>query len=63
MNREEIKQKVLFNKKRINQIFNPGIFVLQQEAMDLMAEIEDLQKQCDHDFKYGKCIYCDLEEK
>ena len=63
MSGDEIRQKILFNKERINQIYNPGIFVLQAEAADLMAEIEELQAQCQHEFKNGKCIYCDLEEK
>lgn len=62
MNGKQIRQKVLFNKERINQIYNPGIFVLQQEVADLMAEIDELQEQCQHEFKDGKCIYCDIEE-
>ncbi len=62
MTGEEIRQKILFNKERINQIYNPGIFVLQAEAAELMAENEELQAQCKHEFKNGKCIYCDLEE-
>lgn len=62
MNGKEIRQKILFNKERINQIFNPGIFILQEEAAELMAEIDELQKQCNHEFEDGKCIYCGVEE-
>ncbi len=62
MNGKEIRQKILFNEERIGQIYNPGIFVLQQEAAELMAEIEELQAQCEHEFKDGQCIYCGIEE-
>lgn len=63
MNGQEIKQRILFNKDRINQIYNPGIFILQEEAAQLMAEIDELQAQCEHEFENGKCIYCELEEE
>ena len=62
MTGEEIRQKILFNKARIDQIFNPGIFVLQEEATKLMEENEKLQEQCEHTFKDGVCIYCGAKE-
>ena len=63
MTGEEIREKILFNKQRIEQLFDPGIFVLQEEATKLIEENEHLQSICNHQYENGVCIYCGKEEK
>ncbi len=63
MTGEEIRDKILFNKQRIEQLFDPGIFVLQEEVAKLVEENEHLQSICNHKFENGVCIYCGKEDK
>lgn len=63
MDGNTIKEKILFNNQKIEEIFDPSIFILQEQVVKLMKENEELQAQCPHEFKDGVCIYCGLEEK
>lgn len=62
MSGEEIREKVLFNNQRIQELLDPSVFILQPEVQELLEENEELQAQCPHIFQEGKCIYCGKTE-
>lgn len=63
MTNQEIRDKIIFNRKKIKELLDPSIFILQPEVSKLIEEIEELQTQCSHDFVGGVCIYCDIAAK
>ena len=62
MNGEEIREKVLFNNQKIQELLDPSIFILQPEVQKYLEENEELQSICPHIFREGKCIYCGKAE-
>ena len=38
-------------------------FILSGRVAEIMDEIENLRKECTHDFVNGVCIYCGQEEE
>ena len=59
MQPNEIKKKIDENNRRIEAIFNPAAFVLNEEVAALLKENSELREQCIHDFdENGLCIYC-----
>ena len=62
MKGEEIREKILFNNQKIEEIFDPSIFILQEQVVKLQEENEKLRAECSHKFENGVCIYCGLEE-
>lgn len=63
MNGDEIKEKILFNNHKIEELSDPSTFVLKPEIQELMEENEQLRKECQHKFVHGVCIYCDALER
>ena len=57
MTQLEIKQKIENN----NQIIESQ-FTLNNTVRKLLAENAELQKQCQHQYEGGYCIYCYKEE-
>ena len=58
----EIHKKIDDNNRIIQNLFNPNSFVLNNTIKDLLKENEELQKQCNHEFEDGYCVYCYIEE-
>ena len=58
----EIKEKIDTNNKIIEDIMNPGKFVLNNTVYELLQENRKLQNACKHHFVNGYCEYCYLEE-
>lgn len=54
----EIKQKIEENNRKIESLLTPNMFTLNNEVSILLKENENLQKNCDHSFENGFCIYC-----
>ena len=54
----DIKRKIDLNNQLIEQALRPNQFTLNNTVMGLMLEIDELQKQCPHEFEDGYCIYC-----
>lgn len=48
MTQTEIKDKIDKNNCRIEEIFNPSMFELNQEIAKLLHENAELRKQCLH---------------
>lgn len=59
----EIYETIRRNNKRIQEMMNPNVFVLNNIVADLLAENRTLQKQCAHEFEEGTCRYCFLMEE
>jgi hypothetical protein len=63
MNGLEIFAKVQSNKKRIEDLMDNCVFVLNPEIAKLEQENEELQSICQHEFVNGSCKFCDKEEE
>jgi hypothetical protein len=59
MESSQIKKKIDENNRKIEQIFNPATFILNEEIQTLLKENEALRAECAHEFdKNGICIFC-----
>lgn len=58
MTQKEIREKIAFNEKLIEQSLSPNIFTLNNVISDLLAENRKLQELCEHCYEDGYCIYC-----
>ena len=62
MTQLEIKEKIDQNNKVIEALFSPNVFTLNNTVAALLAENEQLQLQCKHNFVDGYCEFCYKEE-
>lgn len=62
MNNQEIRKKIDENNQKLAKVFTPNSFILNNLADDIIKENERLQQQCQHEFRDGFCIYCDITE-
>lgn len=62
MNGKEIKAKIDYNNQLIEGMLSPNKFTLNNTVAELLRENEELQKQCQHEYLDGYCIYCYKEE-
>ena len=62
MTQLEIKEKIDQNNKVIEALFSPNVFTLNNPVAALLAENEQLQSQCKHNFVDGYCEFCYKEE-
>lgn len=58
MTKEQIREKILYNNNKINQLLDPSVFILQPEVQQLIEENEYLKTICPHEFKDGVCQIC-----
>ena len=64
MTQEKIKETIDKNNRRIEAIFNPAAFVLNEEVAELLKENDSLRKQWAHEYDdNGICIYCYHKEE
>ncbi len=63
MNGEQIKELILFNNKKIEELLDPSTFVLKPEVQQLLEENMRLRQECPHVFQNGECIYCGVTEE
>ena len=59
---KEIKDKIAVLAKEYDELFDPSTFVLKPRLLEIQTEIMKLQRQCEHEFVNGFCIYCAREE-
>lgn len=62
MNKLDIRKRIDENNKIIMSLFTPNQFVLNNTVAKLLAENEQLQNSCNHEYEDGFCIYCDKED-
>lgn len=60
---ENIRFTINENNKKIEELMNPGIFVLNKEIERLTEENAALRENCHHEFVNGVCKWCDLPEE
>ena len=58
MNKQQIHEKVLYNNKKIQELLDPSVFILQLEVQTLMEDNEYLKSICPHEFVNGVCTIC-----
>ena len=59
---KDIKAQIDYNNQMIENLLSPNKFTLNNTVAQLLKENEELQKQCEHNFQDGYCIYCYKEE-
>ena len=62
IDQHKIRELIDANNKQILELLTFDHFTLNAKVNDLMTQNRMLQTQCNHEFKDGKCIYCDYEE-
>lgn len=60
---EIIAQKIQAKYKEIEDNFQPDNFVLNSKITELYQEIDDIQKECQHEYENGYCKYCQKGEE
>lgn len=58
----EIFSLVTVKRALLEDLIDPTSFVLNPEIENVRKEIEELQKNCPHEFINGECKYCGKEE-
>lgn len=56
MTGQEIRKQISEKNRLIEHLLDK--FILTNQINTLMEEIEDLRKQCKHEFDHGYCIWC-----
>lgn len=59
---KDIKMQIDYNNQIIEGLLSPNKFTLNNTVAQLLKENEELQKQCEHNYQNGYCIYCYKEE-
>ena len=62
MTGSEIFSLVTIKRALLEDLIDPTSFVLNPEVENVRKEIEELQKNCPHEFVDGECKYCGKEE-
>jgi hypothetical protein len=62
MTGSEIFSLVTVKRALLEDLIDPTSFVLNPEVENIRKEIEELQKNCPHEFVDGECKYCGKEE-
>ena len=62
MTGSEIFSLVTVKRALLEDLIDPTSFVLNPEIENVRKEIEELQKNCPHEFINGECKYCGKEE-
>lgn len=62
MTGSEIFSLVTVKRALLEDLIDPTSFVLNPEVENVRKEIEELQKNCPHEFVNGECKYCGKEE-
>lgn len=58
MTSEQIHNKIIENNNEIEKILTANRFTLNIKIQELLEENKKLQKECNHLFENGVCIYC-----
>ena len=58
MTSEQIHNKIVENNNEIEKIITANRFTLNIKIQELLEENKKLQKECNHLFENGVCIYC-----
>lgn len=58
MTSEQIHNKIVENNNEIEKILTANRFTLNIKIQELLEENKRLQKECNHLFENGVCIYC-----
>ena len=59
----EVFNRINQKKEEIEHLINPGLFILNKRIAEIYKEIDNLQNECEHEFKDGVCRFCGIEEK
>ena len=58
MTSEQIHNKIVENNNEIEKILTANRFTLNIKIQELLEKNKKLQKECNHLFENGVCIYC-----
>ena len=60
---EIIAQKIQAKYKEIEDNFQPDNFALNSKITKLYQEIDEIRKECQHEYENGYCKYCQKGEE
>ena len=58
MSPSEIKSRIDLLNNQLEQLLQPNKFTLNNLVVEITAEIDKLQSQCEHEYVNNFCIYC-----
>ena len=58
MSPSEIKTRIDLLNSHLEQLLQPNKFTLNNLVVEITAEIDRLQSQCEHEYVNNFCIYC-----
>jgi hypothetical protein len=58
MSPSEIKNRIDLLNDQLEQLLQPNKFTLNNLVVEVTAEIDKLQSQCEHEYVNNFCIYC-----
>ena len=58
MSPSEIKNRIDLLNSQLEQLLQPNKFTLNNLVVEITAEIDNLQSQCEHEYVNNFCIYC-----
>jgi len=58
----EIKQQIDANNSEIERLVTPNSFILNNAVANLIQKNQILQNACPHEYEFGFCKYCYLQE-
>lgn len=63
MDKFQLKNKIDNNNKKLEEMINPAVFVLNPEVQALLMENDQLRSACKHEFENGFCKWCYTKEE
>ena len=58
MSPSEIKSRIDLLNSQLEQLLQPNKFTLNNLVVEITAEIDNLQSQCEHEYVNNFCNYC-----
>lgn len=63
MTQQDIRMEINKFYNQLDNNFKNSTFILNKDIEIINNKIFELRKQCNHEFKDGICIWCDLPEE
>ena len=63
MTQQDIRMEINKFYNQLDNSFKNSTFILNKDIEIINNKIFELRKQCNHEFKDGICIWCDLPEE
>ena len=55
---EEIEINIHNLETELEEVIMADVFILNEKITNINNKIEEFQKQCEHKYENGMCVYC-----